>query len=181
MKLKTKNGEKEYATVVERMKMFLEETPDWSITTEILSMDKDSVVIKCTVYDENGRVRATGHAQEDRTSSMVNKTSYVENCETSAVGRALGFLGHGIDESIASYEETEMAIAKQNIMETREKLDKGQPRKISRQEAENLEHWIIDTETDDKALLEYFKVKSTLDLNIDQYNEAIKILKAKKK
>ena len=58
---------------------------------------------------------STGLAQEDRSSSMINKTSFVENCETSAVGRALGFLGIGIESSIATAEEVSMAIAKQDI------------------------------------------------------------------
>ena len=60
-----------------------------------------------------GDIVATGHAQEDKASSNINKTSYVENCETSAVGRALGFLGIGIETSIATADEVAMAIAKQ--------------------------------------------------------------------
>jgi ssDNA-binding Zn-finger/Zn-ribbon topoisomerase 1 len=46
---------------------------------------------------------------------MINKTSFVENCETSAWGRALGNLGIGIDDSIASAEEVDMAIKKQEV------------------------------------------------------------------
>ena len=57
---------------------------------------------------------ATGIAQEDKSSSYINKTSYVENCETSAWGRALGNLGIGIETSIASSNEVSMAIAKQS-------------------------------------------------------------------
>jgi len=53
-------------------------------------------------------------AQEDKSSSRINQTSYVENCETSAVGRALGFLGIGIETSIATADEVGMAIEKQN-------------------------------------------------------------------
>ena len=60
---------------------------------------------------------ATGHALEDRRSSFINKTSHIENAETSAVGRALGNLGIGIDNSVASAEEVEMAIALQNTKE----------------------------------------------------------------
>jgi hypothetical protein len=58
------------------------------------------------IRDADGRIRATGHAHEDRTSSMINKTSYVENCETSCpFGRALAALGIGIETSIASANE----------------------------------------------------------------------------
>ena len=59
-------------------------------------------------------MRATGFAQEDKSSSYINKTSYVENCETSAWGRALANLGIGIDTSIASSNEVAIAIGKQN-------------------------------------------------------------------
>ena len=72
--------------------------------------------------DENGVLKATGFAQEDRTSSMINKTSFVENCETSAWGRALGNLGIGIDESVASAEEVDMAIKKQEITQPKTEL-----------------------------------------------------------
>ena len=66
--------------------------------------------------DENGNVRNLGHgtAYEKENSSFINKTSYIENCETSAVGRALGMAGFGIDVSVASYEEVATAIANQD-------------------------------------------------------------------
>ena len=66
--------------------------------------------------NDEGDVIAQGHAHEVRGSSNINKTSYVENCETSAVGRALAMLGIGIDTSIASANEMEEAIAKQQEM-----------------------------------------------------------------
>ncbi len=55
--------------------------------------------------DEHGSIVATGHAYEKEDSSFINKTSYIENCETSAVGRALGFVGIGVDNDIASAQE----------------------------------------------------------------------------
>ena len=112
-----------------------------------------------------------------RQNGFVTMTS---NCETSAVGRALGFLGIGIDESISTYDEVSQAIQVQNQMEAKEKALKAKPR-ITRDQADNLEHWIIDTDTDANALLGYFKVKSTLELAPEQYEEAMKILKAKKR
>ena len=105
---------KNYVMVNERIKYFRENFKNWSLTSELVSLTDDSCVIKAIVSDENGRVMATGFAQENRESSMINKTSFVENCETSAWGRALGNLGIGIDDSIASAEEVDMAIKKQD-------------------------------------------------------------------
>ena len=73
---------------------------------------------------QTGRVVATGHAHEERGSSNINKTSFVENCETSAIGRALAMLGIGIDTSIASANEVEDAIAQQQAMVDNPKVQK---------------------------------------------------------
>lgn len=106
---------KEYVEVNERIKFFRQEEQykGWCLCSEIVHLDADSCVIKATICDENGIQKATGFAQEDKSSSYINKTSYVENCETSAWGRALANLGIGIDTSIASSNEVSMAIAKQ--------------------------------------------------------------------
>jgi hypothetical protein len=106
---------KNYVMVNERIKFFREKYQGWSLTSDIVNLTEDTCVIKATICDENGVIKATGYAQEDRTSSMINKTSFVENCETSAWGRALGNLGIGIDDSIASAEEVDMAIKKQEL------------------------------------------------------------------
>ena len=73
----------------------------------------DSIIIKCVIRNKDGNIVSTGYAQEEKTTSFVNETSFVENCETSAVGRALGFLGIGIKDSIASADELVVAISKQ--------------------------------------------------------------------
>lgn len=108
---------KNYVMVNDRIKFFRENEKyaGWSLTSELVNLTEDSCVIKAIVTDTDGFVVATGFAQEDRTSSMINKTSFVENCETSAWGRALGNLGIGIDDSIASAEEVDMAIKKQEV------------------------------------------------------------------
>lgn len=108
---------KNYVMVNERINFFRtnEEYKGWSLTSDIVNLTEDSCIIKATITDQNGVVKATGFAQEDRTSSMINKTSFIENCETSAWGRALGCLGIGIDESVASAEEVDMAIKKQEV------------------------------------------------------------------
>jgi hypothetical protein len=108
---------KDYVLVNERIIAFrkLPEYQGFSIETELLHLDEASCVVRATIRNSEGKIVAQGMAQEDRTSSMINKTSYVENCETSAVGRCLGFLGIGVEDSIASAEEVEMAIAKQDL------------------------------------------------------------------
>lgn len=107
---------KAYVEVNERIKYFRESGNynGWSLSSEVVHLDENSCVIRAEVRDENWVLRATGFAQEDKSSSFINKTSYVENCETSAWGRALANLGIGIDTSIASSNEVSMAIAKQN-------------------------------------------------------------------
>lgn len=107
----------QYAMVTERIKGFRNICPDGSITTEIISLVDGVVTMKATITDETGKVIATGLAQEKETSSFINKTSFIENCETSAVGRALGFAGIGVDGSMASAEEVANAIMNQNNQE----------------------------------------------------------------
>ena len=105
---------KEYAQVPERVRAFRTICPGGQITTEIISLENGVVTMKATIIDESGRIISTGLAQEKETSSFINKTSFIENCETSAVGRALGFAGIGIDGSMASAEELVNAITNQD-------------------------------------------------------------------
>lgn len=105
---------KDYAEVNQRVKAFRMLYPEGSITTELLSVENGVVIVKATASDDNGKVLATGISYERENSSMINKTSYIENCETSAVGRALGFLGIGIDTSICSADELAHALEKQD-------------------------------------------------------------------
>jgi hypothetical protein len=107
---------KEYVEVNQRIKYFREsgQYNGWSLTSDVYHLDEASCVIKASVLNDKGEIVATGFAQEDKSSSYINKTSYVENCETSAWGRALANLGIGIDTSIASSNEVSMAIAKQS-------------------------------------------------------------------
>lgn len=131
-KFKTTNIKgKQYVEVNERIKYFrlAEDYKGWGLSTEIVHLDNDSCVIRATITDANGMVKATGFAQEDKSSSYINKTSYVENCETSAWGRALANLGIGIDTSIASSNEVEIAIAKQSAPKAKATDSKKSPQK----------------------------------------------------
>ena len=125
-KFKTTNIKgKDYVEVNQRLLFFRNEPAyaGWSIESDLVDLQPDRCCVKAMIRDADGRIRATGHAHEDRTSSMINKTSYVENCETSAFGRALAALGIGIETSIASANEVSMAIAKQeNLNDLNDKL-----------------------------------------------------------
>lgn len=88
--------------------------PQGEIVTELLSNENGTCVFKAIVNDNEGKNLATGTAYEKEGSSFINKTSYIENCETSAVGRALGIAGFGIDTSIASAEEVANAMQQQS-------------------------------------------------------------------
>jgi|TARA_B100000929_G_scaffold267713_1_gene236107 hypothetical protein len=83
-----------------------------SITTEIISIDKETVVVKAT-GSIDGKVLATGHAEEKRTASRINQTSALENAETSSIGRMCSFLGITNDQ-IASSEEISAALEQQD-------------------------------------------------------------------
>lgn len=107
---------KAYVMVNTRVQAFRELEPAGSITTDILSLVDGVCVIKATITDEHGQVLSTGLACEKENSSFVNKTSYIENCETSAVGRALGFLGIGIDAEISSADENANAMHQQKLL-----------------------------------------------------------------
>jgi len=101
---------KPYIPVNERLMEFWKNNPSWSIHTELIEAPQGKVRFKACIYDENGTLRATGHGEEKENSTFINKSSHVENCETSAIGRALGVLGIGIDTSLASYEEVANAM-----------------------------------------------------------------------
>ena len=82
------------------------------IISKIQHMDKESVVMQADIFIDDKHV-ATGHAEEKRAASKINQTSALENCETSATGRALAFLGF-ISDGIASAEEVSVAIVQQD-------------------------------------------------------------------
>lgn len=106
---------KAYAEVNQRIKAFRMLHPNGTIETEIVSLANDICVIKASVYDEESNLLGTGHAYEQEGSTFINKTSYIENCETSAVGRALGMCGIGIDTAVCSYEEVTNTIHQQEV------------------------------------------------------------------
>lgn len=107
---------KEYITVNERLIHFRTEAAykGWRIIEDLISLDDNEGVFKATILDPDGNEMVSAHAQEYRDSSYINKTSFLENGFTSALGRALGYLGIGIDTSIASAEEVGNAVNNQD-------------------------------------------------------------------
>jgi len=103
---------KQYVSVNERLKYFRENHKGYSLETEVIEVTGESALMKAIIRDDKQNLVATGVAREVRTdtNSFVNKTSYVENCETSAWGRALANFGIGIDETVASADEVVNAI-----------------------------------------------------------------------
>ena len=117
----TKNGKdtgivnihgKEYQTVAYRVGKFREAHADFALSTEIVHRDEEIVVMKATISDSAGRVIATGHSEERRSASQINRTSALENAETSAIGRALAAFGFGGTE-FATADEVANAIHQQ--------------------------------------------------------------------
>ena len=105
-----------YQTVAYRLAEFRKLYPvdsGWAITTECLSSDDEKVTFKATIKTPEGKAVATGHAQEKRNSSDINRTSAFENCETSAIGRALASCGF-IGSEFASADEVALAIREQD-------------------------------------------------------------------
>ena len=107
---------KQYRTVAERVTDFWSDrtASEWSIITEKMSEDAGLITFKATIMHLE-RIVATGHSDEVRGANMINKTSALENAETSAVGRALAFIGLG-GEEIRSADELAQAIHKQQSM-----------------------------------------------------------------
>lgn len=127
-KLKTTNIHgKEYVEVHTRIQYFRKNFKNWALVSDIEKLELITIngkehlicVVKSIVKDTEGIVKATGIAYEILGSTMVNKTSFIENCETSANGRALGNLGIGIDNSIASADEVKIAIMQKDKKPTK--------------------------------------------------------------
>ena len=93
---------KQYLPVVERMEMIKAEIgiANYSVRSEVLHHDSERVIVKVVLtIDHEGREQSyTGHAEEYRAASKINKMSALENAETSALGRALAFAGWAGDE-----------------------------------------------------------------------------------
>lgn len=164
---------KSYAEVPQRIQAFRKLFPTGTITTDILSMENGVVVMKATV-SVDGVILGEGLAYEKEGSSFINKTSYIENCQTSAIGRAIGCLGIGSEESMASAEEVLNA--------------QKQQQKMSEDELKaELKKLLEETESDVTAFLGWCskkferEIKSVDEMLELELKEAIKTVKKKEK
>lgn len=107
---------KKYVPVNERLRYFRNAAQyfGYRLTSTFVELKEDSCVIRATILDPSGVEVATGFAREVRDDGFINKSSFIENCETSAWGRALANFGIGVDSSIASAEEIMADMSKQN-------------------------------------------------------------------
>jgi len=160
---------KDYVMVKDRIIFFNENFPNGSITTELKATDNSFIFkAKITPDVENPSRKFTGHAEEIIGSSQINKTSALENCETSAIGRALGCMGIGVEESFASADEVKNAMYKQ-ANPTYHKTD-NQIEKF----ADMLEHPVFTGKK--KETKEYWKGADSLtktELILSQMNQRI--------
>lgn len=158
---------KDYAEVNQRIKAFRMVYPNGSIETEMTSNENGVCIFKAIIRNENGDVIATGTAYEKENSTFINKTSYIENCETSAVGRALGMCGFGIDTSVASAEEVENAIQNQKTKPKKEKTSSASVSPYDFQEKQMTEEQLmiisnLEPKLKDDIRKKYKKDPSTL-------------------
>ena len=115
---------KDYVEVHERVMEFHKRHPNGRIETDIVEMTDRFITKTIITPDINEPDRFfTGLAYEKEDAGFVNKTSALENCETSSCGRALGFCNIGIDTSIASYEEVANAKHQQQKQHQDDDLD----------------------------------------------------------
>ena len=160
---------KDYAEVNQRIKAFRMVYPTGTIETALIKCEDGICIMRAEVMikeDNSMRVLGTGTAYEKENSSFINKTSYIENCETSAVGRALGMAGFGIDTSVASFEEIANAIQQQDD----DKL-------ISKTQAEALEESIknnmLDVNETDKEVLKEFGYNEVKEIKVKDYGKIV--------
>ena len=113
---------KDYIDVAQRVKAFRKIYPMGFIITYIVDSGEGVVTTETEVgfYTDDWQkvILATGIANEVQSASQINQTSYIEVCETSSTGRALGMAGFGIDSGIASADEMNTALRQQEMNET---------------------------------------------------------------
>lgn len=171
---------KNYAEVNQRIKAFRMLFPEGFIKTQIISIENGVCVMKAQVgyctEDHTDTLRdiilGEGTAYEKEDSSFINKTSYIENCETSAVGRALGMAGFGIDVSVASAEEVQNAILNQN-----------KKTKITATQAESIRTTIEKNPNamTEEGLCKYFKISRIEDMTTENLQTFLRMIKGEGK
>lgn len=166
---------KNYAEVNQRIKAFRSLYPEGFIRTLLVSNTDGVCIFRAEVgyyFEDKEVILGTGTAYEKEDSSFINKTSYIENCETSAVGRALGMAGIGIDTSVRSAEEVENAMLNQTKME---KISETQVKSIRKTIEKN-----PDAMTEE-GLCKYFEVEKIEDMTIDNLQTFLRMINGEDK
>ena len=174
---------KDYAEVNQRIKAFRMLFPAGFITTELKSVENGVCIFGATVgyYDENNNaiVLGTGTAYEKEGSSFINKTSYIENCETSAVGRALGMAGLGIDTSVASAEEVQNARLNQGQGNVKPEAKNVAPELIFKlndnasEEVKNYYNEFLNLRGNLQTVLVSFKLKDINEVTVERWKKVL--------
>ncbi len=169
------NALKDYVEVNVRVERFYEKYPEGRISTQLLSWENGIVVMKAEVYRsyQDSVPSATGHAYEKEGSTFINKTSALENCETSAVGRALALLGFEIKKSIASKEEVENAKLNQNNDSQQGKPISPKQVGLIKVKVKNL---AMARQTTDEEVYKHLNVPDVTKLTSQQASKAIETL-----
>ena len=174
----------QYAEVKERVKAFRKLFPEGFIRTSIVELTDARAVMKAEAgyFDENHNpiVLATGTAFEVK-SGAVNSNSYIENCESSATGRCLGFLGIGIDTAIASAEEVNNEIAQQNDREIAEEVKKAEAATIDESKVAVLTQKLVEANIPMEKVFKLYKVNSLAGMTAKQWDNAMKNIENIKK
>lgn len=158
---------KDYVEVNQRILGFRQLYPNGTIETEMILNENGIVTFKAIVKDDE-KILATGHAQEKENSSFINKASYIENCETSAIGRALGILGIGADTSVRSFDEMESKEFQVTVSS-----------KINKSKQEGLKASIRNNKISDVAvqeILDDFGFENISDITLNEYPNVIEKL-----
>lgn len=160
---------KKYVLVSDRVTYFNETYKNGSITTELISdPTSEMVIVKATVRPHAAEPQAyTGYSQAVIGDGMVNKTSALENAETSAVGRALGFMGIGVIESIASADEIHKTTTNGMKFATEKQLKwiRDTAHEVNDQLGtdDEVDEWIESILTIKPSQVPVFKVKDAVD------------------
>lgn len=169
---------KEYAEVNQRIKAFRMVYPEGSIITELVELENGICTMRAIVKDGENTL-GTGFAQEKESSSYINKTSYIENCETSAVGRALGMCGFGIDTSVCSAEELQNAL---NNQDKPNKEDKPKVEYATEEQRGKLIRYYANSRDKLDKVLKKYGVTNMVQLKMSEAQEIIdKVEEAMKK
>lgn len=140
-KEKKKKALEDYVEVNVRIEKFWQQYPQGRIFTEILKWEGETIAMKAQIFKNIDDLfpSAIGHAYEKESSSFINATSALENCETSCIGRALAIMGFEIKKSIASKQEVENAKLQQQMLNNEKGDTSGDTRSDTKQSIQEIE------------------------------------------